>query len=364
MTTVHDAEVRSMLLEDGNLHEMVARLRARKRKTAPLEEIWAAFASVYSDLPAGRERRLWLWTVLKELDGAGEITLPVRAGKQWERASDIPLPTKIRLASGGSTSESLDWRTFPWHPALQWVLERRFISAQHVEFLTRVNRGIVEGWFAEPEPLKNRSLQLTGDEKLLQKFAKTKLFGPGKLNLAMLGCEREVLPIAFERISISPVMLMFENAAPFMLARRVARETLASGTVPEFGTIAYGGGKQVLKSAEYLPTIEPKVESVLYVGDLDAEGLEIAGELKERSKAVPVRPATAFHAAMLDSAAELDAPDGWPAKDGQSRAIGRRASEFPDSSIRDACMRIVQMGKRIPEEVLSTRWIRRLLSET
>jgi len=119
----------------------------------------------------------------------------------------------------------------------------------------------------------------------------------------------------------------------------------------------------VVKSAEYLPTIEPKVETVLYVGDLDAEGLEIAGELKERSNAVPVQPATAFHTAMLDSAAELDAPDGWPAKDGQRRMIGRRAMDFTDPSIREACLRIVQMGKRVPEEVLSTRWIRRLLSE-
>lgn len=363
MSSIHEPELRSILLDDANLHEMVVRLTARKQKTARLDEIWSAFVSVYKDLPSGRERRLWLWTVLEELDGSGEIVLPVRRGKQWDRSSDVPLPTRITVRREATNSESTDLRTFPWHPTLQWVLERRFISVQHVGFLRRVNQGIVEGWFEESEPLKYRSLQLTGDEKLLQKFAKTKLFGIGKLSLAFLGCEAEVLPIAFDRTSDAPIMLMFENAAPFMLARRVAREMLSSGRSSQFGTIAYGAGKQVVKSAEYLPAIEPEVETVLYVGDLDAEGLQLAAELKDRSDAVSVQPATAFHAAMLQSAAELGAADGWPAKDGQPRAIARRALDFPDPSIRDACARIVQMGKRIPEEVLSTKWMRRLMSQ-
>lgn len=364
MPIIHEPEVRSLLLDDAKLHQMVVRLTARKRRTARLDEIWSAFVSVYPDLPSGRERRLWLWTVLEELDGEGEIVLPVRRGKQWDRTSDVPLPTKITLPRDAASSGSTDWRTFPWHPCLQWVLERRFISAQHVEFLTRVNQGIVEGWFGESEPLKYRSLQLTGDEKLLQKFAKTKLFGPGKLSLGVLGCETEVLPIAIERISDSPIMLMFENAAPYMLARRVAREMLSSGRAPLFGAVAYGAGKQVVKSVEYLPTIQPAVETVLYVGDLDAEGLQLASELKARSNAVPVQPATVFHAAMLQSAVDLNAPDGWPAKEGQPRTIGRRAIDFPDPSIHGTCAHIVQRGMRIPEEILSTKWMRQLMSHT
>lgn len=361
MSTIHEPEVHSLLLDDANLHDMVIRLTARNRRTARLDDIWSAFVSVYKDFPSGRERRLWLWTVLEELDGAGEIILPVRHGKQWDRTSDVPLPTKITLASDASTSNCMDWRAFPWHPSLQWILERRFVSAQHVKFLTRVNQGLVDGWFEESEPLKYRSLQLTGDEKLLQKFAKTKLFATGKLSLGLLGCEAEVLPIAFEQISDGPIMLMFENAAPFMLARRVTREMVSSGRVPRFGILAYGAGKQVVKSVEYLSTITPAVKAVFYIGDLDAEGLQIGGELKERSNAVPVQPATAFHAAMLQSAAELNAPGGWPTKDGQPRVIGRGAMEFPDPSIRGACARMVQTGMRIPEEVLPTNWIRRLM---
>lgn len=363
MWTIHEPEVRSILLDDTGLQEMVIRLKARKRKTASLDEIWSAFVGIYKGIPSGRERRLWLWTVLKELDGAGEVVLPVRHGKLWDRTSDVPLPTRITFRSDGSNDDSTEWRTFAWHPQLQWVLGRRFISSPHVAFLKRVNHGIIEGWFKESEPLKYRSLQLTGDEKLLAKFAKTKLFGSGQLSLEQLGCESEVLPIAFERISNAPSMLMFENAASFMLARRIAREIASSGRVQRFGAIAYGAGKQAVKSVKYLPMVDPRVETVLYVGDLDAEGLLLAAELKKRSNEVSIEPATAFHAAMLRSAAELGAPDGWLAKDGQPRILARRGLDFPDPSLRSACARIVESGRRVPEEVLSTKPMMRLISQ-
>ena len=59
---------------------------------------------------------------------------------------------------------------------------------------------LVEGWFEASEPLKYRSLQLTGDEKRLQKLCKCRLFGPGRLTLDMLGCEATDLSL-YRRIA-------------------------------------------------------------------------------------------------------------------------------------------------------------------
>lgn len=361
MSNEIDPDVHSMLLDDDRLRQFLSALTSTRRKTAKLDEVWTAFCSVYEDLPSGRERRLWLLTILEELDGAEEISLPVRHGKQWDHTSDIPLPTKVTLRVTESLLPESNWKSFAWHPTLQWILDRRHIAPVQVEFLKRVNQGLVEGWFETREALKYRSLQLADDEKRLQKFARTKLFASDKLSLEFLGCDRETLPIAVERISDHPTILMFENAAPFMVARQVLRECKALQAQVQIGGVAYGAGKQVVKSVAYLPTLAPKVETVLYVGDLDAEGLQIAAELKRLSEHVAVQPATTFHAAMLRSAADLNAPNGWPSKEGQSRVLSRSVLSFVDSSLRSTCERLVQGGCRIPEEVLSQKWMRLLV---
>ena len=363
MQTMLDPEIRSMLLDDAKLRGLLSLLTASKRKTAKLDEIWSAFVRIYDYIPSGRERRVWLMTVLEELDASEEIALPVPHGKQWDRTSDVPLPKKVTFCVTDSTHTEGDWKSFAWHPELQWVLDRRHIAPLQVEFLKRVNQGLAAGWFATREALKYRSLQLAGDEKRLQKFAKTKLFGVGKLSLEMLGCDREMLPIVVERTSDHPTIVMFENAAPFVVARQVLLEYKAANTSVPIGGVAYGAGKQVVKSAAYLPTLDPEVKTVLYVGDLDAEGLQIAAELKRLSENVAIYPATTFHVAMLRSAAELNAPNGWPSKERQSRTPSRSVLSFLDSSVRSTCEHLLQCGSRIPEEVLSLRWMRRLVED-
>lgn len=130
-----DEEARSYLLDDIRLRNFVDRLATRgKRKTVPISDIWSAFTSVYEDLPSGAERRFWLLAVLEELEASEEILLPVRHGKQWDRTSDILLPTKISLCAFEQPQQKDNWRTFAWHPRLQWVLSRRHLIPSHFEF--------------------------------------------------------------------------------------------------------------------------------------------------------------------------------------------------------------------------------------
>lgn len=363
MSTQLDEQTRAFVLDDQRLLAFLDRLSGGKAKTVALSDVWRVFADVYPNLPSGPERRMWLATALDELESRSDLRLPVRRGKLWDRTSTVALPTRITLIAHQATQpDTNDWKTFAWHPRLQWVLERRHVRLEHVEFLKRVNRGLIEGWFDVVENLKYRSLQLTGDEKRLQQLIRSKLFGPRKLTLDLLGCEEEVLPIAIDRVSEASTMLMFENAAPFMLARKLLRELVADGSRVCVGCVAYGAGKQVAKSAGYLTTVEPKVNRVLYVGDLDAEGIQIAADLKRASVAVEVQPATAWHSAMFESAAELSSPEGWPVKDDQPHVISATAMAFIDPSVRSACERLIHNGRRIPEEAISHNWMRRLLA--
>lgn len=350
-----------MLLDDTRLHDLLTRLTVTRRKTTDLNDIWTAFTSVYDNLPSGRERRLWLLTVLQELDASEEIALPVNHGGQWDRTSDIALPTKITLRTTRQAAELDNWRMFAWHPALQWVLERRHLNSSHFQFLQKINQGLVEGWFETSEAFKYRSLQLTGHEKRLQQLCRCRLFGPGRLTLDMLGCEAEVLPLAIERFGGDSTMLLFENAAPFIVARGILKQMNNTGGI---GCLGYGAGKQVIKSIGYLSMIAPRVESVRYVGDLDAEGIQLAADLEQHSKHIKILPATSFHLAMLNAAAELGSANGWPVQKNQPHQVAESVIGFVDASVRNQCVQLISSGHRIPEEVLSRSTMRRLLSSS
>jgi hypothetical protein len=297
--------------------------------------------------------------VLEELSLQGELVLPVRHGKQWDRTSTIPLPTAVTIVSldGGAANKS-DWRNYPWHPRLHWVFGLRALMQDQVAFLKRVHAGLVAGWFEQPECFKYRSLQLTGDEKRLEELHRGILFGPERLTLEILGCEPESLPLASEQFSVDPTLLIFENAAPFMLARRV----LKGCQRPAIGRLAYGAGKQVLKAVRYLPMVEPPIVEIQYVGDLDAEGMDIAAEFQRLSKSIPVQPATRFHVAMLESAVQLESPDGWPLKDDREQGNAGAGLSFLASEIREQVGNMILRSRRIPEEALSFAAMTRLLT--
>ena len=358
-----DDETRTFLLDEVRLTNFLSRIAARKGKTVSLQQLWSVLDDVYRDLPVGPERRLWLKVVLDELDVNGDIAIPSIRGKQWDDTSSIRLPTRITLNRADSPDAADDWKLFPWHPKLQWVLERRNVRRDHVRFLKRVHQGLVDGTFQTLEPLKYRSLQLTGDEKQLGRLSKSRLFGPGKLSWELLGCQPEVLPIAIERISNGTVLLLFENAAPFMLARQILRACERPATAGKLGCIGYGAGKQMVKSIEYLSMLDPPVETVLYVGDLDAEGIQLAADIASLSQEIPIQPAAEFHDAMCRSADDLGAEWGWRMKERQTRRLPDSVLSRIAVSIRERCRRIVEIGHRIPEEVIPNCVMRHLLFE-
>jgi hypothetical protein len=350
MSDLLDAETKRYLFDEPRLQQFLGQMRHLQRRTVRQEQIWTAFTSSYRDLPSGPDRRIWLMSVLEDLSQRGLIELPVRHGRRWDRTSEIPLPTAIAISLQDTKAASRqDWQNHPWHPRLQWIFDLRFLTDEQVAFLQRVHSGLVAGWFDQTECFKYRSLQLTGDEKRLETLYRSSLFGPNRLTLEMLGCEPESLPLATEQFSAEPTMLIFENASPFMLARKIMKDTPR----PAFGRLAYGAGKQVLKAAKYLPMIEPHISQVFYVGDLDPEGIAIASELQRRSVSIPVKPATDLHLAMLESASRLDSPSGWAVKDDRLQKHTEASLKFLDIKLRSTVSNMFQNARRIPEEALS-----------
>jgi hypothetical protein len=347
------------LFEPEKVSQFLLALKASGRTRVDKSTIWSAFTATYVDLPQGPDRRHCLMKLLRELQESEEVRLPVSHGKRWDRNSSVPTPTSIEVRHDRQR-QSMVWQDYPWHPQLQWVLDRNHLSDRQFDFLKNVQRGLVAGWFATLAPLKYRSLQLTGDEKQLLSLCKTQLFGAGRLTLSMLGCDPEILPMVVERVSGGSDLLIFENAAPFMLARKVLRDI---SDCP-IGRIAYGSGNQVSRSIEYLQLLGSPANRVVYVGDLDLRGIYIAAKLHRHCEAsgLPrVHPATVLHRQMLASAERLGAPQGWPDRARPTSASGDWIFRFLELEVRQPIRAVVESQHRIPEEALDESDLRACL---
>ncbi|MFO1077980.1 MAG: DUF2399 domain-containing protein [Planctomycetota bacterium] len=320
-------------------------------------EIWRALAVAFPHRPSGPGERELLVEALTALEARGVLRLPPAGGKRWDRSMQPAVPTGVDLLLHEAAAPGFQWRTFPWHSSLHWVPQCHRLTEEQIAFLRRVHDGLVHGAFREPVPRKYRSLQLTGDEKQLAALAKTQLFEVSRLSLEMLGCLPETLPLAWEAVGPGGRMLVFENAGPFSVAKRVLTEM----SDPPYDLIAYGGGKSILAALGYLKELDRRVDSIHYVGDLDPAGLDIAVACRRRATDIglpPITPASELHRAMIDAAAAFGSPRGWPAPAGCTNADLHPLLKFLDADLRDRVRDLIAGGRRIPEEVLGPAELR------
>ena len=353
-----EADVDPARMDDFASH--LAELRGPKT-TVEAEVFWRLFIAAFPHRPRGDESRRVLLRALLHAEEKGVIRIPSRHGKLWERAFYPPLPRRVYRVSDRPAADQ-SWREYPWGKDLQWVRRLPSLTPAELSLLKRIHEGIRDGIFADPVPLKNRSIQLTGYEKRLAMMMKGRLFGPGKLSLQMLGClPDEHPPIAWYAIGSEPSVLVVENKTAFSVIRGVLR------SVPEspYGMVAYGGGIAFMQSVLELGQIGRPVQVIHYIGDLDRPGLFIArtAAITAKRAGLPdVLPAPYLHGLMLDSTARMGYPNGMEYKE-ESGPILEKDEELLDwlpEDVRAGVANILSLGRRVPEEILLPRDLRAL----
>ncbi len=337
-------------LDPARITEFGRLLCASPRRRIDQKTLWSAFAAAFPGRPQGLEERRWLASAIEALSRQGLVRLPAPSGKRWDKTFGAPLPLSIDLAGSPTLVPARGWRGYPWHASLSWIAELRHLRTDQEKLLLKVHEGLVNGWFQEQAPLKYRSLQLTGSEKRLAALLRTPLFGKGRLSLSLLGSYPELLPLAWASVGNAPRAIIFENAGPFFVARAV----LDKMKTPPYGVVAYGGGKGILASLPHIATIGRSIDEIHYVGDLDKHGLEIAVAAKRIASVAglpEVTAAPAVHRRMLEAAARLGMPNGWPSSRATVAAASGAVSFLPED-VRNEVSVMIRGGRRIPEEVL------------
>lgn len=327
----------------GRLAEQLA---GWPRRRVPLPELWRLFDEADPATRGSTRRRQLMADCLAELGAAGVIELPAAAS--FDRTQRPPLPRFITIPTTGLARGPA--RGPVWHPELSWAATVRMTGAQE-ELLEQVNAWLFRGAGQDQPrvPLRERSLELLGEEKALDTLVGTSLFGPRRLTLELLRTYRGTLPLHVTSVSAGDVLLVVENSDTFDSLRRALSE--APGRV---GTLAWGAGAGFESSVLSVASWEPAVREIRYFGDLDAAGLRIpaaASRLARQAGLPAVRPATPLYTALL----AVGRPRG-----GQLSLDAQRADELVewlDPQHRHACRLLLTEGHRIAQEAVGLAYL-------
>lgn len=161
-------------------------------------------------------------------------------------------------------------------PALRhsWCTDLAWASGSEgstFEQLLRLDRWLTLNPDPPPAPVKERSLEVWGDEKLLERLLRGPLRGRPIPGLRLVVVHP---PLVVERISDAGGGLLVENATTWWSIVTAGRRHVGGGSPTSLGWVAYGAGNQVGAAVPGLATRAPG--ALWYFGDLDAPGLRFA----------------------------------------------------------------------------------------
>lgn len=339
----------------GRLRVPLDRVRAR----------WARIAGLALTSPGSREA---LAEALEEAARAGRARLP--SGKKlWDRNPAPPLPLWVEIADRPeATTARATLRSHIWHPRLTWLRRRPLTDAQFAQ-LKDVNRWLAatDGTEVPVLPFRERSFEITRDEKALEALLDSRLAGegPDALNLELFTAEALPLPTATARVgdrdvAEGGVVLMVENLHTFWTLTRALRARREHGHLHDIAWTAYGAGWQAPGAVRALPELLDVPGERLrlrYFGDLDAVGLDIAIHAIEVAAQAGFAEASTA-ADLYRMLLSLDQPT--PGGDAVEWEETRRLAGVLAEDLRDRATNLMVAGKRMAQEQLTATLLPKL----
>jgi hypothetical protein len=308
------------------------------------------FAVACPELAEQPDRRTRLAETLRSAADTGEILLP-KGARSWDRAGGAALPGFVVLATPRPQPGPAVTPGYAWHPLLNFAAGER--NRLRLESAKRINEWLKN----EPDlslivPIKERSLEIFGDEKRLDQLraGTTMLFG--QLSLTTLGCRICPIPLPFEAgpdcARGRPILIVENNDtwASFSAWNRDAGR---------YAAVAYAGGGHG-KSLGYDETFIDALlnrfaaNELFYFGDIDPAGLRIASRAAERRArrgGLALQPATALYAWLLSHGIRT-------ALKPSERALPSDLAWLPEY-LREQVKALFAAGQRLPQESLGTR---------
>ncbi|NIE63799.1 Wadjet anti-phage system protein JetD domain-containing protein [Burkholderia sp. Ax-1719] len=250
------------------MSEFLEALLSSPRKRVPLDELRQRYFSLYPDVQNSPDRGLILLRALKELEADGALSLPARGS--WEQAGSPALPLWITLKHSPRSGVSVNHADVTWAPELGFWPELR---PSQLSALRPINDFLLRrrGAFS-PVPIKERSLEIFGDEKRLDNMCAGDFLFSGRLPLSVIGCFRVPQPLPYRKVDTpgKPVLVVENHNTYWSFAEW-------NETTRRYTAVIYGGGENFRLTGRALRQAmhEAGASSAEYFGDLDPRGLSI-----------------------------------------------------------------------------------------
>lgn len=331
-----------MTLLDALLQE--AGLRRKLDRTA----VWRAFRAAHPVEATSGEARERLVARLSALAAEDRLVLPAPTGSGWDRSARPPLPEWVRLPAPPEPPVELDLLSVPWAPELGFVPSLGRIDRP--SDLLALQRFFTTGGRTRPVvPMRERSVQLFGDEKRLERLVHTPLFGEGRLDLASLRCFAMAPPLVYQDGPPGsrgrPVLVAENHHTWWSFCRWNAR-------VGEYSAVVYGAGGAFGRDA--VAFLAERCRALAaphadYFGDLDRDGLVIpwrAATSFAPVQGLRIRPGARWYQLLLRRAEDVVLPTG--------AALSEEGLEWLPESLAVEVRAHFQAGRRIPQELVGT----------
>ncbi|MDV3136373.1 Wadjet anti-phage system protein JetD domain-containing protein [Mycobacterium sp. 29Ha] len=325
-------------------------IERHRTRRVPVSELLKAGAAVDRTGAATVGWRARIKAAIEHLETGGRVTLP----KTKQDTTALPaLPLYVTRAAGPRNARAA--RTAPvWHAELRWAAalsDEGKLTGSDQRFLTTINN-----WLSRRRgiavPLRERSLEIFGDEKLLETRVSGPLFGPGRLTLEVL--QTYLCWPTVERFTYGPGdWLIVENYTTYHSLGRRARELRFDGQ------IIWGSGNGVATRLAALAAEPARPPRLYYFGDVDAGGFRIARSAANRAATLGLPPMLAASGLY-----ELTLETGEPRIDNNSRKLDPTLPawirQWLDAELAGAIVEVLGTRKRIVQETVG----RELLANT
>lgn len=304
-------------MNDKSLQNVItSQLDQSKKRRIEMGQLQAAvqtsgLLSAYSDFEIQKR----LLATLEIMETEKLLKLPSRKGKStgWSRTTGLPLYVTAIKEKEEQEKKNRQEKIETIRNQTGWESTKMITFAHTLRTLPELERAkIVNEYLKQRKPgtkkipHRERALRIFGDEKALESYIRSGLFG-GKITLDDLDCFYCPEPLPFQSLSMEiekttgKPLLLVENANTYWSCCR------ANQTVKKFAAIVYGQGfsaSNAEKSVNGLLTIEQqlKSEGVFYFGDLDPAGLripKIMDQYRAEKRLSPIKPAKQLYQALL-----------------------------------------------------------------
>lgn len=332
--------------------DSAGRTRSFSRAWEPLLEDAGILAAIDREEAVRDARALedagWLevrtaWYRTQQIE---RIVLPLAAEARWMSAFGF---------EPRSEAETIETQEFAWVPELAFLRETRvglpFEDLRRIDAFLRAERTE-----RELVPIKERSLELFGDEKRLDALLGSALFAPGRLNPGLLRVLTAAEPLGWVRGAASaqtgPVIVL-ENAATWHSYVRWNRQE------PQFSAVIYGGGNRFIEGVGFLREIFEELggtREVNYFGDIDPQGLRIPqlASMCSTAAGLPrVEPHRWSYARLLEVGQGKERPCEDPTVDDE---LEKLASWLGESTA--PALEIMRRGNRLAQEAIGWEFLR------